>query len=832
MRITEYKSLHHRMGSILETDWELIAQRLSVPYRSGYTRAQFCLMDKDAQKAEKEKSGGAIWGESIDGYRNKISVPLRCALSLDYDHAPRDIVEKVVNVLDGISYVIYSTINSTDENPRIRVIIPTDRLMNADEHDAVGRLLCGRIGIEGADKSMLQNARMMLYPAVLADQNFIYKCNKANFLDVDEWLGKYADWRDISQRPLLEDEKEKIVKAKRNIKTAKETGIPLTAGDPRDKKGIVGAFCTAYSIPEAIKTFLPDVYEEGENSRFTFIQGSSKNGVAVFDGQLCYSFHSTDPAGMQILNSYDLVRIHKFGGRDKDRVYTDISRAPSNVAMASFAKADKRVLAEMQKKATEKLQTSVTREDTDLAIRLGFHILPTTDMGTARRLAAYVGDTVKYDKDKGVWYVYRDGKWVKESDATFLYEKIERVGDMTVAAWIAENKDVDENYINYVGTNRNQKAVINCLQALIGVNSNDFDADDENINLKDGYMSLADGNWVDHEPSQMCRLQAGAQINGDIDPECMEFIESVIPDEETRNYVQRLCGYMVGRNNEQKLVIFYGERGNNGKSTFANLVQAAMGDYAKTGKIDSLLTAKGDGDPERANPSLAMLQNVRCVLMHENDYNRSLRSAEVKRITSNNPVVARFMRENFVEFIPKFTCVIDVNHAPSLQDAGDEAMRKRVRIIPFTAHFSGSNVKRDYEKKVYSQGWLNMFMMWALDGRQQYLERGLDDYDGSNLATSNLPAQVKGAMAQYFEDSDDVGEFVTACIDVTNDDRDFTTVRELYGTYERWVVGTPRGDKSFSMQLKKRLSDLGIEQARRRDENRVLDRGYVGIKCL
>ena len=43
---------------------------------------------------------------------------------------------------------------------------------------------------------------------------------------------------------------------------------------------------------------------------------------------------------------------------------------------------------------------------------------------------------------------------------------------------------------------------------------------------------------------------------------------------------------------------------------------------------------------------------------------------------------------------------IDVNDLPTLQDAGDDAMKKRIRIIPFTAHFSGSEVDRTIEKKV------------------------------------------------------------------------------------------------------------------------------------
>lgn len=838
LKITEFKSLRSSSGSVVELDWDTAARKLGVPYSSPLTREQFMSMDKEAQTAEKEKSRAAIWGESIDGRRKKASVPFRCALSLDYDEPPTDIVDKIASALEGVSYVIYSTIKSTEGAPRVRVIIPTDRLINDDEHDAIGRLICGRIGMQGADPSCLQNWRMMLYPACLKGQKFIYRYNQAPLLSVNDWLGKYADWKDISQRPRFDGEKVKVKKAKEKIQRLQETGIPLTASDPRDKSGIVGAFCTAYSISEAIKTFLPDIYEEGDNGRYTYIHSSSKNGVAIINNLLCYSFHATDPAGMKMLNSYDLVRIHKFGNRDKeDKSYTDITRQPSNVAMASFAKADKKVSEIFRKKQAEKLQTNVTEEEKRLAVSLGFADLPPTDMGTAKRLAAYCGDRVKYDKDKGVWFRYRDGVWIKEADSSFLYEIIEKVADMTMESWVESGIELDnkkEKYQEYAGTNRNQKSIINCLQALIGVNSNEFDAEDDFANFKDGYMDMSSGELVEHSPDQMCRLQANAEIKGEIDAECISFIEDILPDEETRDYVQRLCGYLLGRNNEQKLVIFYGELGNNGKSTFVNLIKNAMGTYAKTGKIDSLLTAKNDGDPERANPSLAMLQNSRAVFMHENDYNRVLRSAEVKRITGNTPVVARLLRENFVEFIPKFTCLIDVNDTPQLQDSGDDAMKKRVRIIPFKRFFSGTEVDRTIEEKVKTQEWMNAYMLWALDGRKKYLERGLDNYDGHmSLTASNLPPEIKQEMANYFEDSDDIGEYITACLDITNDKNDFVTVKELYSDYCNWVAGTERSYSVFARQIKKRLRvRFEIEQDKLRNEDKIQERGYKGIQLL
>ena len=79
------------------------------------------------------------------------------------------------------------------------------------------------------------------------------------------------------------------------------------------KKGIVGVFCRTYSISAAIEKFLPDVYRESEKpGRYDYILGTGFAGVQIFEDKFAYSHHATDPAYGKLLNSFDLVRTHKF----------------------------------------------------------------------------------------------------------------------------------------------------------------------------------------------------------------------------------------------------------------------------------------------------------------------------------------------------------------------------------------------------------------------------------------------------------------------------------------------------------------------------------------
>lgn len=144
-----------------------------------------------------------------------------------------------------------------------------------------------------------------------------------DILDPDAYLGLYDDWRNVSTWPVSSRESEAVEKS------AKQQADPLA------KTGVVGAFCRAYPIREAIEKFLPDVYvPSAMEGRYDYIPADSSAGVIIIDEKFAYSFHATDPACGQLLNAFDAVRVHKFPDDDPKKSYN---------AMAEFAVADERV---------------------------------------------------------------------------------------------------------------------------------------------------------------------------------------------------------------------------------------------------------------------------------------------------------------------------------------------------------------------------------------------------------------------------------------------------------------------------------------------------------
>lgn len=191
------------------------------------------------------------------------------------------------------------------------------------------------IGIDLFDDTTYEACRLMYWPSTSANGEFFFQVKDGTFLDPDAYLHRYADWHDVSTWPVSSRQSEAV------HRSISQQANPLT------KPGVVGAFCRAYTIEEAIDTFLPEVYvPSAMNGRYDYIPADSSAGVVLYDGKFAYSHHATDPVCGKLLNAFDLVRLHKFRDLDdKAAPDTPIGKLPSYTAMTEFALKDDKVKA-------------------------------------------------------------------------------------------------------------------------------------------------------------------------------------------------------------------------------------------------------------------------------------------------------------------------------------------------------------------------------------------------------------------------------------------------------------------------------------------------------
>ena len=336
----------------VELSWMEIRDRNRVPVRTTETAAEYPRLPKEQRDALKDQ-GGFVGGWLREGIRKNGHVISRCLGTLDADNIPEGVnFPAAVRVaLSGVEWFLYSTHKHVPEAPRFRLVILFDREVTEDEYPALMRQVAKDIGMDRFDDTTYQANRMMYWASCPSDGAFVYDESQGAALQVDRYLARYENWRDVSQWPASSRQSEILQKAA----AAQE--------DPLGKEGLVGAFCRAYfPIRSAMEAFLPDVYAPtAVEGRWDYIPADSTAGVVIYDDRFVYSHHATDPAGGKLLNAFDLVRIHKFGNDGTKKSFQQ---------MCDFAQAQDAVTEQLHRERLEEAEKDFAGYDPGDWIRL------------------------------------------------------------------------------------------------------------------------------------------------------------------------------------------------------------------------------------------------------------------------------------------------------------------------------------------------------------------------------------------------------------------------------------------------------------------------------
>lgn len=293
--------------------WSDFLERLNRDIRSTETMRDFDRLDRTA-RANLKDVGGYMAGELSGARRLKSAVLSRSMITLDVDYADSLFPVEFDTRFPGVAAVIYNTRSDREKSRRFRVVIPfAEEVQDAAQYEAAARKMAELLGIDLFDPTTFQAERMMYWQSLSSDQPKVFEVFEGEPISAEYLLSLYGnneEWRDIRNWAFKSDQE----------KETRAIVSKAMAQNPREKAGLVGAFCRAYSVPAAIEKYLSDVYEIAPgNDRYTYKAGHSVGGMIVFDDLFCFSYHSTDPiSDGHAYNAYDLVRVHKFGHLGKE----------------------------------------------------------------------------------------------------------------------------------------------------------------------------------------------------------------------------------------------------------------------------------------------------------------------------------------------------------------------------------------------------------------------------------------------------------------------------------------------------------------------------------
>ena len=749
-----------------ELNWSDFVAKISKPIRTTETYEQFIRMKK-SQQDELKDVGGFVAGELKDGRRKAENILNRCLITLDADHIALGQTNKILGLLSGLgcAYAVYSTRKHCSDKPRLRIIIPTDRTLKTDEYEPIARKIASFIGMEILDSSTFEASRLMYWPSCSKDSEFVFRYEDKPFANADGILGMYKDWKDINDWPKIPNEAEVI---KKEITKQK---------DPLEKDGIIGAFCKVYDIYQAIATFLPDVYEPGDKpDKFTYRLGSVANGATVYgDGRWLYSFHETDPASRTLCNSFDLVRIHKFGQLDDDaKPGTPTNRLPSYIAMNKFAEDIPEVKKEKKQEALEDFKENPEKGLTPLFFDNKKFLI--------EEFCKYFIENEHLGLINGDLYIYDNGAYI--ADEKIIQRKILRL----IPGMLESKRNECVKYMRLL------------------VLDNELQDNTNYICFKNGNFNLITKELIEHNPNIITtNLIPHDYIENAYSPLVDITLNKICcNDLELRKLLEELIGYTFYRSTKYaKSFFLYGPSSNNGKSVFLNLIKAVLGE-----KNYSTLAYEDLGDRFKTAEIAGKLSNIGddC----SKNFNSS--SAIFKKLSTGETITVERKGQDPFGFNNYATLIFSFNELPRTEDKSQATAKKRMCIIPFNAKFKETDADFDpnINEKLREESCISYVIKLGIEGLLRVIKnKGFTKVKAVEQEAENYES-YNNPLLQFIREKESEEDFGF---------QDYTP-SQFYQQYRQWST-----DNGFDKPMN--MNSFGLEMKR---QGYTVDRYWSGEK--
>jgi putative DNA primase/helicase len=416
---------------------------------------------------------------------------------------------------------------------------------------------------------------------------------------------------------------------------------------------------------------------------------------------------------------------------------------------------------------------------------------------------------LRYVAKWGVWMRYHDGRWQEET--TLLAFDLAR--EICREASRGCNKMSETKALCSAKTIAAVERIARADRTLVAT-VGQWDADPWLLNTPAGVVELKSGEMRPARPDDyMTKITKVAPDGRDNCPLWKEHLNKIFENDQALvDYMQRLFGYcLTGDTREHSLHYCWG-KGRNGKGTTINTFADILGDYHKTAPTEMFIASK----TERHPTDMAMLRGMRLVTTSETEKGQRWAESKIKNLTGGDPISARFMRQDYFDYMPQFKICISGNHKPGLRTV-DDAIKARMHLIPFNVYIPKE--ERDTEVMTKLQVEWAGILQWAIEGCRAWQREGL-----------RRPAAVEAASEEYVNDADLLSLwFEDMC--VKKKESSLYTF-ELYPSYAQWAKD--RGEfvmsmREFSGELADRATEFGLKKNRDLWRGKQHGRGFDGV---
>lgn len=382
------------------------------------------------------------------------------------------------------------------------------------------------------------------------------------------------------------------------------------------------------------------------------------------------------------------------------------------------------------------------------------------EIGIGNAFADFFLPIARYNRDRGIWYVYDGRIWRPDEGGLKVAELAKLLADkLYTFALQIKDEDTRNRYIKRVQKlqlRKNRKTMVEDAKSVHPIPMSAFDRSHHLFNCQNGTLNLQTMEFYEHRPEDFLTMVSGIAYDPDAAcPRWCSFINEVMcNDNELASYLQRALGYaLTGDTSLECMFILYGATSRNGKGTTMETFLKIMGDYGKTSNPEMLSTKFGNTNASGPSEEIARLAGIRFVNISEPEKKITFNAALVKRLTGNDTINARYLHENSFDFRPVFKIFINTNYLPNVSDMTlfDSG---RLKIIPFKRHFEEAEQDKGLKALFAEEGNLSGIFNWCLEGYKEFRKSRLES-----------PNAVVEAIQDYRKDSDRIGQFIEAWLE-------------------------------------------------------------------
>ncbi|QKV96709.1 hypothetical protein HUT19_37595 [Streptomyces sp. NA02950] len=276
----------------------------------------------------------------------------------------------------------------------------------------------------------------------------------------------------------------------------------------------------------------------------------------------------------------------------------------------------------------------------------------------------------------------------------------------------------------------------------------------------DDWTTLSTG--VDYIPAAFC---------ADLD----KVLTTFWPEDEVRDYLHRAMGYsLLGGNPERWFFVMMGVT-TGGKTTLAEAVASALGDYADTYQ-QSLFHGNVSDKPR---PDLLSLMPRRVISSSEAGEGWTLHGDRIKNLTGAEPLKMRDLfagADDTIRREPMYTPWMSTNSAPKITGI-DEATARRICAIPCDVSISKADEDPTIRTRLKTSE-------TAKRGTLAWLVKGWDEYCAHKL--TEQAESIQERTNKFLRDASGQGGFFESCI-LKGEADEFFTTNELWPAYQTWA---------------------------------------------